>query len=267
MPASQPEYIQGTVFGTWYESVDDDHAETTPIYQSTKGDAPVPLKMLRLPSSRESAFMYKYAAGYLRAKGYEHYEVSSYAAQKEPTARIGCGGRDDDDNNVDKSNRSRHNENYWSLCGEWHALGLGATSFVRGHLVARPRTLVDYERWVVAHRANRAAATPASAVPASERDANHTNNTLSQCAAPALDVLLDAVLKRLRTSEGLSLDWVQRRFGDASLQAILRGSKLGRDLSLARLDLPTNTLRLVDPDGFLYSNSIISSIYVELEGL
>jgi oxygen-independent coproporphyrinogen-3 oxidase len=230
--------LQGTVFGTWYntEKNGDDASEIVATsFHSTKGESPVPVSMLRLPTEEESSFMYKYAAGYLRSKGYEHYEVSSYALQ------TGNG------NNI--SYKSQHNQIYWALDGAWYAFGLGATSFVNGRLIARPRTLVDYQRWV-------------------EHQTSLTNSVSQQpeVVVPDLDRLMDTVLKRLRTSDGLSLDWVQGRFGENYVNAILRGAQLGLDLNLANID-PSNTLRLVDPNGFLYSNSIISSIFVELEDL
>lgn len=229
--------VQGTVFGNWYGNQDHESAATTPFH-STKGEAPVSKKILRLPSSRESAFMYKYAAGYLRWKGYEHYEVSSYAFKS--SERLV---------DQDKSYRSQHNQIYWALDSQWFAIGLGATSFVNGSIVARPRTMVEYRRWVEDQ--------VTSSVEHSERV-----DFVSD-----LDLLMDAVLKRLRTAEGLSLDWVQHQFGDAYERAVLRGSQLGRDLAIIHLDEPANVLRLVDPDGFLYSNSIISSIFMELESV
>jgi coproporphyrinogen III oxidase-like Fe-S oxidoreductase len=232
-----PLALKGTVFGKWYGNQDDDSISATTFY-FLKGDAPVSKEILRLPSSRESAFMYKYAAGYLRWKGYEHYEVSSYALKVSEQ----CGDRP-------TSYRSQHNQIYWALDSQWYAIGLGATSFVNGRILARPRTLVDYQRWVVEQ------------VVASVDDHEQAESISD------LDSLMDTVLKRLRTSEGLSLNWVQQRFGVAYKNAVLRGSQLGLDLALAHVDRRTNVLRLVDPDGFLYSNSIISSIFVELEGV
>jgi coproporphyrinogen III oxidase-like Fe-S oxidoreductase len=172
--------------------------------------------------------MYKYCAGYLREKGYEHYEISSYALKE---------------SRQENSFRSRHNQIYWALDSQWYALGLGATSFVNGNIVARPRTMSDYVMWV-------------EKFPEQEPE-------VAKDSPYRADALLDITLKRLRTSEGLDLDWVEQRYGEKCVQAILEGAQLGLELKFAQLD--RNILRLADPEGFLYSNSIISSIIAELE--
>lgn len=165
--------------------------------------------------------MYKYASGYLRWHGYEHYEVSSYALP---------------------GHRSQHNQVYWAVGGQWYAFGLGATSQMDGQLIARPRTMVDYLRWVQ-HDPS-----PLVAFPRTE------------------DRLLDIVLKRLRTSEGLSLNWIGQEFGASYEEAVRRGAELGMELNMTTID-ERGSLRLTDPEGFLYSNSIISTIFAELENL
>jgi oxygen-independent coproporphyrinogen-3 oxidase len=86
-----------------------------------------------------------------------------------------------------------------------------------------------------------------------------------------LDSLTDIVMTRLRTSDGLDLDWIRDHVPDGQdvVARIMRGASLGLDLGLAKhvrseSDGILGSLRLVDPGGFLFSNSIISSIFVEL---
>jgi oxygen-independent coproporphyrinogen-3 oxidase len=80
-----------------------------------------------LPSSDDCAYMYRYASGYLRHEGYEHYEISSYSLP---------------------GKRSRHNQVYWGYDTEWFACGLGSTSFLNHHRSTRPRAMSDYIDWV-----------------------------------------------------------------------------------------------------------------------
>lgn len=114
---------EGTVFGKWYyrnvEDINNNENNTLKSKispsKNTRGSSPVSstattgARML-LPLEEDCAFMYKYASGYLRAKGYEHYEVSSYAY-------LGSDGEQKKKNG--KNYRSRHNQIYWDTDGQW----------------------------------------------------------------------------------------------------------------------------------------------------
>lgn len=131
------------------------------------------------------------------------------------------------------------------------AVGLGATSSINGSRFARPRALTDYISWV-----EEGASVPETDSPKLDHD-----------------MLTDIIMTRLRTSEGLDLDWIREHVPNGAnvVEKILKGSQLGLDMNLAdhtrskSSSSSEGTLRLVDPDGFLFSNSIISSIFVELE--
>lgn len=208
---------QGTVFSSWYD--DEDTKKTIKT---------IPNKtLLRLPTDDECAFMYKYTAGYLRSKDYEHYEVSSYAYR---------GGQ-----NTTVSSRSRHNQIYWAPSSSWYAIGLGATSFVERRLVARPKTLADYYTWLEDN----------------VKEAHGIDKLSKE------ELLTEMVMKRLRTSDGLDLKLIQRDFGDEVVTSILKGANLGLELGMA--ECTDEVLKLKDPDGLLYSNYLISSIFAELE--
>ena len=202
------------VFGNWYP----DKAGSR-VFHSTRGEVPFTMRA-PLPSEEDAAYMYKYASGYLRAKGYEHYEVSSYALP---------------------GHRSQHNQIYWDAHGSWYACGLGATSFVEKKVVARPRALADYVLWTE----------------------EHSNATiLADEIIDDFEYLSDVILKRLRTCEGLSLKWI-REFFPRYEAAVMKGASLGLELKFVIIE--GDALRLSDPSGFLYSNTIISSIFAELE--
>lgn len=62
--------------------------------------------------------------------------------------------------------------------------------------------------------------------------------------------------------DGLDLDWLRNTHGENAVQAVLNGAQLALDLGLANTD--NGILSLNDPQGFLFSNSILFSIFVEL---
>ena len=94
---------RGTVFGKWYDKEGED-SDSSKVFDRIRGAAPVTVP--RLPSPDDCAFAYKYASGYLRMKGYEHYEISSYAYKGNDTESM-------------SPYRSRHNQIYWEPGGQW----------------------------------------------------------------------------------------------------------------------------------------------------
>lgn len=208
----------GTIFDKWYGEA----KEQTPTVSSSA---------TFLPSPSDCAFMYKYASGFLKQFGYQHYEISSYSLS---------------------DYRSRHNQIYWHPGATWYAVGLGATSSVNGARFSRPRAMQDYVDWVK-----------------EQKEKTMPDWLVDEHDMKELDRLTDVVMTRLRTSDGLDLDFVEQEYGQAKVDGILRGAQLGLDLELAHQLLSKDAdkrgiLRLKDPEGFLFSNSIISSIFVEL---
>ena len=86
-------------------------------------------------------------------------------------------------------------------------------------------------------------------------------------------MLTDVIMTKLRTREGLDLNWIRNEniHGQSKADAVLRGAELALDMDLAKReqydDNNYDYLRLEDPDGFLFSNNIISQIFVELDEL
>ena len=130
-----------------------------------------------------------------------------------------------------RSKRSKHNQIYWEYDGQWYAVGLGATSFVNKKSVARPRQMNDYIKWVSDGHEYMTSAN-------NEPDDKHIDE----------DFLSDILLKRLRTIDGLDLNWLEANYGSEIVEKVLEGAKLGLDLELAeRTD--DHILRLKDPEG------------------
>ena len=93
-----------------------------------------------------------------------------------------------------------------------------------------------------------------------------------------VEIRLDIILTRLWTKEGLDLGWIKRiqeeggtKFDDL-LEKVLRGTKLDLDLGFLKvkqdrgmsINEGSEFLYLTDPDGFLFSNTVISSIFAEI---
>lgn len=96
---------------------------------------------------------------------------------------------------------------------------------------------------------------------------------LAAVAEEESERLLDAVMLRLRMSDGLNLDWLAAIFGTSSAEKVLSALKphirgcsvlYSSDKHYSSSKLLGN-VRLTDPEGFLVSNDIISDIFVALD--
>lgn len=219
-----------TAFAMWYG------AHRGVLFADDAAVPPANNHRPQLPSEEETAELYVQTSNFLRAAGYDHYEISSYA----------------------KDRRSVHNSLYWQPGAAWFAIGLGATSsaarpdapYPSAIRTRRPVALADYEGYVNGRILL-------------DKDEDDDRVVVA---------LADDVLISLRTSAGLPLARVRARAGRAALSAVLRGAQAALDLGLAVRDTsripPTNKLRsflrLTDPDGFLVSNNIIANIFTEI---
>ena len=233
---------KGTTFAKWYANemendFDDDEEE-----DEARGRIKIPtissLHHPKLPSAVDCASMYRCASEYLRASGFEHYEISSFSRIK------------DDEKGPRRSYRSKHNQIYWEIGGKWYAVGLGATSNVNGRRYSRPRALADYIAW-------------SYSIESSDDNPPWVPKDVSEklAAVHKDDALLDIIMTRLRTAEGLDQDWIAKEYGKSYVDAIFEGVKPFDDNLVT---VSPHSIKLKDPDGFLFSNNIISNIFVEL---
>lgn len=186
-----------------------------------------------LPAEDEAVYMYKLASETLAAAGYEHYEISNYALP----------GR-----------RSRHNQLYWSGAATW-GFGLSAASFSGRVRFSRPARFAEYSSWVERLK------TEGYVTATGEGELS-----LGAVEDDRMDKLQDLVMLSLRTADGLDLSRVSAEFGEDVCSTILRSIQpyaLDNLIAITHNGTERN-LRLTDPDGFLLSNDIISSIFAEL---
>ena len=135
------------------------------------------------------------------------------------------------------------NQIYWENAG-WYGFGLSATSHVNGERVARPRKMNEYYAYVEAL----------------ERGENV--GTVSS-GGDGSDALFEHIMLRLRTSDGLDLGNVSRRFGDHVVEEIREAMEPFvpefAEYTVAADSSPA-ALRLTDPEGFLVSTAVLSTL-------
>lgn len=182
-----------------------------------------------LPSDKQAADMYIAGKETLSAAGYEHYEVSNYAKP---------------------GYRSRHNQQYWNCESVW-GFGMGAASFVNNIRVTRPSTMGGYREWLSSAAALGYEAAVTTLPGAEEGE------------------MLDRIMLALRTADGLDLTALGEAYGVAVVEKVVAGTREFTGQGLVELrrhgcsDRSVSHMRLTDPQGFLVSNDVISSIFAQ----
>ncbi|ERT09465.1 radical SAM superfamily protein [Lyngbya aestuarii BL J] len=178
-----------------------------------------------LPTDESTTAMYRWAQKILTQAGYTHYEISNYA---QPGMQC------------------RHNLVYWH-CQPYYGFGMGAASYLQGYRLTRPRQTQLYHQWV------------------------HSEDQMqnAEWVNRACDQLLERLMLGLRLSEGLNLRSLSQQFGQQTVKDILHClhpyQEQGWVEVVARdgeADMTiSGSLRLTDPEGFLFSNTILASLF------
>jgi putative oxygen-independent coproporphyrinogen III oxidase len=178
-----------------------------------------------LPTDEMAAQMYRLAQQILTDAGYQHYEISNYAQP---------------------GHQCRHNRVYWEN-RPYYGFGMGAASYVNGKRFTRDRTREDYYQWV---------------------------ESGCKIDVPKLglqDILLETLMLGLRLAEGLDLAALYQDFGEQTLQKIWDCLQPYYEQGWVEIDgnavdmLPKFVrLKLTDPDGFLFSNTVLAALFEAL---
>ncbi|MDB9493622.1 radical SAM family heme chaperone HemW [Spirulina major CS-329] len=128
----------------------------------------------------------------------------------------------------------RHNRTYWEN-RPYYALGMGAASYTDGIRFSRPRTRQAYYDWLAA-------------------GATIPDEPETDC-----DRLLETLMLGLRLREGVRCD----RF-TPSEQAQIR-TTLAPYAAQGWVTLGDDAIALTDPDGFLFSNTILASLFAQFD--
>jgi oxygen-independent coproporphyrinogen-3 oxidase len=197
-----------------------------------------------LPSDTTAAQMYRLAQQVLTSAGYEHYEISNYAQP---------------------GYQCRHNRVYWAN-QSYYGFGMGAASYLQGQRFTRPRKTREYYQWVQAQAEALTSSTPA----------------VDDVSPAETEILLDTLMLGLRMAEGLSVSELIKQFGEAIAQRVLtclqpyyqqgwvevtEANQQPLILNNWVLDqIPAEArIRLTDPEGFLFSNTVLAALFSELD--
>jgi len=188
-----------------------------------------------LPTDETAAEMYRMARQILTSNGYEHYEISNYAQ-----AGYQC----------------QHNRVYWEN-RSFYGFGMGATSYLQGDRVSRPRKTREYFEWV---------------------NQKVKNDCLEPNVPSSSEILLDTLMVGLRLTEGLSISSLIKQFGKPQFQKIWACLQpyqkmgwvevLGGQNQPVQIDfqvIDQGRLRFTDPEGFLFSNVMLVRLFEALE--
>lgn len=186
-----------------------------------------------LPTDEETAQMYKLASAKLQNAGYIHYEISNYAKP---------------------GYQCQHNRIYWEN-RLYYAFGMGAASYLQGVRFTRPRTRREYYSWI------------------------ENGCIIDELSLSADDILLEQLMLGLRLAEGVNIQEILNIKKEEKQEIFIKiinclkkyyqqGLVKFTDIKVFENDklfveqLSSQArLKLSDPEGFLFSNTILSSLF------
>ena len=127
----------------------------------------------------------------------------------------------------------RHNRVYWEN-KPYYGFGMGAASYIEGKRFTRPRTRREYYSWVKA------------------------GAVVDVPPTSATDYLLETLMLGLRLREGISLLQFNREIGETIWTCLQPYRDRGWVIT------EKDQLKLSDPEGFLFSNTILATLFEQL---
>ena len=135
----------------------------------------------------------------------------------------------------------RHNSVYWRN-GAYYGFGMGAASYVQGQRFSRPRSRETYRQWLDQYI---------------EQAGRVEQTTLS-----VEDQLFETFMVGLRRTQGVNLKDLAQRFGTVWVDPLW--DALQPYLDEGWVLRSEGSLRLSDPEGFLFSNTILVALWEAL---
>jgi oxygen-independent coproporphyrinogen-3 oxidase len=143
-----------------------------------------------------------------------------------------------------KGYQCKHNQVYWHN-QYYYGFGMGAASYSQNQRFTRPRTRTEYFKWV--------------------RELKDNQGKIETKSLSQIDRLLETLMLGLRLQQGVNLALIQQDFGGEVVVKILECLKPYQAKQLVKYNPLTYQLNLTDPQGFLYSNSILADLFHHLE--
>lgn len=140
-------------------------------------------------------------------------------------------------NYAQPGHQCRHNRVYWEN-RPYYGFGMGAASYVEGKRFTRPRKTREYYQWVQA------------------------GGVIDCDLTPPKEVLLETLMLGLRLAEGLSLVALAQAFGEEKVEEICKC--LRSYFEKGWVEVADGRLRLIDPQGFLFSNVVLAELFEKL---
>lgn len=208
-----------------------------------------------LPSEETTALMYRLAQQMLTTSGYQHYEISNYALP---------------------GYQCRHNRIYWQNLA-YYGFGMGAASYLFRQRFTRPRITTEYYQWVKDTKAAIAIGKPNQII-IPDSDISDISD-ISGYSDFHQDLLLETIMLGLRLAEGLNISKLITEFGAEILKKIwktlqpyyqqgwveiLDNNGLPIRVNSGENIAAYSQIRLTDPEGFLFSNTILSTLFSKL---
>lgn len=199
-----------------------------------------------LPDEQTTANLYRQAQKCLTSR-FKHYEISNYA-------RPGF--------------ECRHNLVYWHN-QPYYGFGMGAASYVGGYRLTRPRTRDRYYQWLRSSGGGKGI----EGLPVFDSADPAPAPTEAIAIISREDILLETLMLGLRLASGVDLLRLQQQFGEVAVSQITDILKPYGDRGWVEVvhteeepDKPaTRHLRLTDPEGFLFSNTILADLFSHLQ--
>jgi putative oxygen-independent coproporphyrinogen III oxidase len=135
----------------------------------------------------------------------------------------------------------RHNSIYWQNAS-YYGFGMGAASYIQGQRFSRPRSRDTYRQWLDRYVAQ--------------------GGVLEKTVLSVEDRLFETFMVGLRRTQGVNLENLAQRFGTVWVDPVW--DALGPYQNKGWVLKSEGCLRLSDPEGFLFSNTILVALWEAL---